>query len=190
MIFDPQKHHRRSIRAKGHDYRQAGAYFITICTHERICLFGDVMAGVTHLSAAGEKVLMAWCDLPDHHAGLELDAFTVMPNHVHGILFLPPVDAPHANAIGAQPAERFGRSLSGSLGTIVRSFKSASSRAIHTGDCSESPTVWQRNYFERIIRSEAMLNSIRQYIDMNPANWPRDEENPRHGRPTGWHQEQ
>ena len=85
MTYDPQKHHRRSIRLKGYDYSQAGAYFITIVAQARACLFGEVVDGEMRLNDAGR---MVWDDLPERFPGLELDAFGVMPNHVHGIIIL------------------------------------------------------------------------------------------------------
>ncbi|MCS6925746.1 MAG: hypothetical protein NZ578_07585, partial [Candidatus Binatia bacterium] len=81
MTYDPRKHHRRSIRLKGHDYSQPGAYFVTICTHDRSCLFGDVVDGKMRLNDAGQIVADTWYDLPNHVGGLVLDAFVVMPNH-------------------------------------------------------------------------------------------------------------
>jgi putative transposase len=81
-----ERHHRRSIRLKGYDYSQAGAYFVTICTQDRACLFGDVVNGEMLLNAAGRMVQTVWDDVPNHYPGVELDAFVVMPNHVHGIV--------------------------------------------------------------------------------------------------------
>ncbi|MFN4294850.1 MAG: transposase, partial [Thermoflexales bacterium] len=103
MTYDPQKHHRRSIRLKGYDYSQAGAYFITIVAQDRACLFGEVVDGEMRLNDAGRMVWDEWNALPDRFPGLELDAFVVMPNHVHGIIVLTgsaPDDAP-APAVGA-----------------------------------------------------------------------------------------
>jgi REP element-mobilizing transposase RayT len=88
MTYDPERHHRRSIRLRGYDYRQAGAYFVTICVQDRACLFGEVVDGDMRLSKAGENVQAVWNDLPRRFPGIDLDAFVVMPNHVHGIVFL------------------------------------------------------------------------------------------------------
>jgi hypothetical protein len=97
MAYDPQRHHRRSIRLKGYDYTQPGAYFITICTHGRECLFGEIIDGEMHLNEAGQIVVQSWQDLPNHVPNVQLDAFVVMPNHVHGIIII----TDHAGGIGA-----------------------------------------------------------------------------------------
>lgn len=88
MTYDPEKHHRRSIRLKGYDYTQPGAYFITICTQGRECLFGEIIDGEMHLDEAGQIVVQTWQDLPNHVSNVQLDAFVVMPNHVHGIIII------------------------------------------------------------------------------------------------------
>jgi REP element-mobilizing transposase RayT len=95
MRFDPEKHHRRSIRLKGYDYRRQGAYFVTICTHDRLCLFGEVVGGEMRLNEYGRIALGCWKEIPLHFPQAELDAFVVMPNHVHGIIVLT-VGARHA----------------------------------------------------------------------------------------------
>jgi len=86
--YDPNRHHRRSIRLKNYDYSQAGAYFVTICTHGHIHLFGEVVDGEMRLNPFGEIVQAVWFDLPQHYGHVQLDAFVVMPNHVHGIIVL------------------------------------------------------------------------------------------------------
>jgi REP element-mobilizing transposase RayT len=88
LKYNPTKHHRRSIRLQGYDYTAAGAYFITICTHQRQCLFGEIIDGVMQLNATGLCVEACWRSLPRHFETLELDAFVIMPNHLHGILLL------------------------------------------------------------------------------------------------------
>jgi len=88
MAYDPEKHHRRNIRLKGYDYTQPGAYFIAICTHGRECLFGEIIDGEMHLNEAGQIVVQTWQDLPNHGPSVQLDAFVVMPNHVHGIIII------------------------------------------------------------------------------------------------------
>jgi REP element-mobilizing transposase RayT len=88
MPYDPERHHRRSIRLKGYDYSQAGAYFVTINVHQRRCILGEVMGGEVRLSPAGDMVLDVWEAIPDHYPGVDVDAFVVMPNHIHGIIVL------------------------------------------------------------------------------------------------------
>jgi REP element-mobilizing transposase RayT len=86
--FNPDKHHRRSVRLKGYDYTQAGAYFVTICTQNRECLFGDILEGMMRLNNVGQTVESVWNELPQHYPGVDIDAFGVMPNHIHGIIIL------------------------------------------------------------------------------------------------------
>ena len=180
--FDPDTHHRRSIRLKGYDYSQAGAYFFTICTRDRGCLFGEIVDGEMRLNSLGEIVQDCWDDLPRHYPQIELDAFVIMPNHVHGIVFITDVGAqfiaPSAQDTNHAPT----------LGEIVRAFKARSTRLIRKTDdgtmkqdainCAPTGFGWQRNYYEHIIRDETALNNIRRYIIENPLRWADDEENP------------
>jgi len=126
--YDPEKHHRRSIRLQGYDYTQPGAYFVTICTQTRACLFGAVADGEMQLSNPGQIAKAAWDELPARFPSVRLDAFIVMPNHVHGIIM-----------VGAQfiaPSDGFGATNPGvmnhapTLGNIVRAYKAASTRLI------------------------------------------------------------
>ena len=189
MHYDPERHHRRSIRLKGYDYAHVGAYFVTICVWQRECLFGDVAGGVVALSAAGGLVQQAWVDLPARYVGVSLDAFVVMPNHVHGILFIAGLEADDDRREEPAPGTDSGRHEEGAtssaptLGQIVRAYKSLSAVAVnrHLGR-SERP-VWQRNYYEHIIRGEDALNDIRLYITRNPPCWDKDAENPANVRP-------
>ncbi len=184
--FEPRR--RRSIRLKGYDYAQAGAYFVTICAHGRECLFGDVPGGEARLNECGELIEACWNDIPSHFLRVQLDAFVIMPNHVHGILHtLEPHSAATVGARHAVPlpgnaphrqAERFSRPVVGSIPTIVRSVKSATTRRINERRGTPGVPIWQRNYYEHIIRDEASLNRIRQYIVDNPARWASDPENP------------
>src|SRR3990172_7834035 len=88
MRYDAEKHHRRSIRLRGYDYAQAGAYFVTICTQNRECLFGEVVDGQMVLNDPGKILESVWSELPDHYPGVDVDAFVIMPNHIHGIVIL------------------------------------------------------------------------------------------------------
>jgi len=157
---------RKPIRLRHYDYREAGAYFITICTREREPLFDD--------SRMREIASDAWRSLPEHHAGVEIDEFVLMPNHVHGILFL---DGRHVD-VGAQPAAPAVHVAPGSLGAVVRSYKVAVTGAAHASGPSFGASIWQRNYHDRIIRSDRALQAIRQYIIDNPARWAFDRYNP------------
>lgn len=185
MKYNPTKHHRRSIRLKEYDYTAAGAYFITICTHQRQCLFGEIIDGVMQLNATGLCVEACWQSLPRHFETLELDAFVIMPNHLHGILLLDG-DIGRGKAFG-QKALRSYRNLepnasplqphgtqSGSVGAIIQNFKSVSTRKINRINHRNGKTIWQRNYYECIIRDESALQAIRQYIRNNPLSWELD----------------
>ena len=130
------------------------------------------------LSEAGEIAAACWKQIPDHFSHVALDAFVIMPNHLHGILFL--VGARHAVPLQAasQRTERFGKPVPGSVPTIVRSFKSAATRRINALRGAPGSPVWQRNYYEHIIRGESALQSIRRYITENPQRWHLDRYNP------------
>ena len=172
MRHDPNKHHRRSIRLKGFDYAQENAYFVTICTQNGTCLFGEIMNEQMRLNDAGRVAQMVWKTIPNHFPQVEIDASVVMLNHVHGIIII--VGATHAS-----PPRQSGPPK-GSLGAIVGSYKSAVSRRINQLHRTPGATVWQRNYYEHIIRNDTALNRLRQYIIDNPARWADDQENPIH----------
>ncbi len=169
MVFDPDKHHRRSIRLRGHDYSQPGLYFVTICTQDRECLFGEIRNGKMLLNEAGAAVLQTWNALPERFAPVETDSFVVMPNHVHGVIGLYPVRQAKRGAASRSPI---------TLGRIIRAFKSlsamAASRLLHRA----GRPLWQRNYYEHIIRRGRDLDDLREYIRQNPVRWEEDQENP------------
>jgi REP element-mobilizing transposase RayT len=177
MSFDPGKHHRRSIRLPGHDYGQVGAYFITVCTRNRQCLFGDVVDEAMRLNECGETVEHEWSRTGVLRRNLVPDAFIVMPNHFHAIVTLP--DSGRGVLQYAPTADQPSlRSPSQTIGAIVRGFKSAVTRQINALRRTARVSVWQRNYYEHIIRSEASLNAIRCYIESNPLLWRYDAYNP------------
>jgi len=239
--YDPDKHHRSSIRLKGYDYTQHGAYFVTIVAQDRSCLFGQVTDGEIHLNDAGQMVQTVWSELPLFYPGVQNDAFVVMPNHVHGIVVLvgpatrgyarpgsddvpPPVGAaprgrpgpgpgdttqsgmedpsgmPAGNSIEPALDNSMNRGPGGrgqargpaptavnvarmSLGDVVHRFKTMTTKRYadgvkHSGWPPFRGRLWQRNYYEHIIRSEADLNRIRRYVEENPLAWGTDEENP------------
>ena len=176
MKPNPGRHRRRSIRLKDYDYSQAGAYFITICTQNGRYLFGDVVNSEIRLNELGQVVEIEWLKTAEIRENVELDEFVVMPNHFHGILVI--IGDGRGTACRAPTFEQFGKSLSGSLPTIVRSFKSAAAKHINEMRSTPGVPIWQRNYYEHVIRSEDDLNHIREYIVNNPVNWDLDEENP------------
>jgi putative transposase len=163
-------HDRRSLRLDGYDYAQAGAYFVTICTQDRLCLFGDIADGEMQLNDAGRMVRSVWEGLPDRFAAMELDAFVVMPNHVHAI-------ATFVGAGLALPGENGAASSAPTLGDMVRAFKSLSAIRVNRLMLRSGP-LWQRNYYEHVIRNERELDKIREYIATNPLKWALDRENP------------
>ncbi len=182
MCADLERHHRRSIRLRGYDYTHAGAYFVTVCTWQRECVLGRIEDGILIPSEWGRIVDECWRALPSHFPNIALDAFAIMPNHVHGIIVIRNdsnsddrrgeafLKAPNASPLqGTQP---------GSLGAILQNFKSVSTRKINqTRDIPDLP-VWQRNYYEHIVRDERELEGIREYIVNNPVRWETDVENP------------
>ena len=180
---DELKKGRRSIRLGDFVYSQPGAYFVTICTLDRECLFGDVVDGNVALNRLGEIAQRCWHEIPDHFLNVEQDDFIVMPNHVHGLIMI--VGATHTSALQpilntAQQPRRIwpGGVKSGSLGAIIGSYKSAVTRQINTIHNTPGAKLWQRNYYEHIIRSDDEINRVRTYISQNPAKWEFDRENP------------
>lgn len=164
---------RQSIRLKDYDYSASGAYFVTICTYERACLLGDVIEEQVHFSEFGRIVSDVWNRLPEHYGNLELDAFVVMPNHVHGIMLLDDEQRAGSKLRFDKPAPTHA-----ALSEIVRAFKTFSSRACNAVRGTTGKPFWQRSFYEHIIRDEVSLNKIREYILSNPASWSTDKENP------------
>jgi REP element-mobilizing transposase RayT len=171
---------RRSIRLQRFDYARPGAYFITICTEGRACLFGEVVDGEMRRYECGLLVHDIWETIPDHHPNVELDAFIVMPNHIHGILIIMQGRGTtrRATAGNTPPYEQFQKPVAGSIPTIIRSFKSAVTKQINELRHTPGGVVWQRNYYEHVVRSERDLNRIRAYIQNNPARWAEDRNPP------------
>ena len=175
MKFDPDIHHRRSIRLKGYDYSQAGAYFVTIVTWQREMLFGEITDGELVLNEFGQIVSEKWQWLESQYRYIELGAWIVMPNHFHGILVI----------------HDFGRGGSRSaptpikrkpLGGLIGAFKTVSTKHINLLRNTEGQLVWQRNYYEHIIRNEPEMDRISRYIESNPSQWAEDDENPNNVR--------
>jgi REP element-mobilizing transposase RayT len=176
VAYDPEKHHRRSIRLEGYDYRCEGAYFITICTRDRACVFGTVADDAVKLSQRGMIAEACWHDIPNHRPYVSLDKLIVMPNHIHGILW---IDA-HGDAQRATQVSplQHPRLLPESLGAIVGAYKAAVTRNINKIRPGAAADLWQPNYFEHIIRDQRGLVELRDYIVLNPQRWARDLENP------------
>ena len=203
MRYDPAVQQRRSVRLAGYDYAQAGAYYLTICAYERRCVFGRVVGEEMVLTRWGEVVAEEWVRSGAMRPGVEMDAFVVMPNHLHGIVVFtvgadgcPPErkqgrgagrGAPMA--LGRRWPERAGerdgahsgaplRRTARSVGSLVAQFKATAARRINVARETPGAPVWQRNYYEHVIRDEGDLEEIRRYIAENPQRWGEDRENP------------
>src|SRR3989338_4277515 len=168
--------HRRSIRLQGYDYSQAGAYFVTICAQGSECLFGGIENDVMALNGYGCVVHDEWLRTAEIRAEIQTGEFVVMPNHFHGILIIDPGTAGMGRGTGgrAPTMERFGQPISGSLPTIIRAFKSAVTKRINEIRQLPGVPVWQRNYYEHVIRNEADYGQIAEYIADNPRRWEED----------------
>jgi REP element-mobilizing transposase RayT len=175
--MQPDNHHRRSIRLSGYDYSQTNTYFVTICAVQRQCLFGDVRDGEVRLYEAGQIVIEEWLKTARLKPYVRIDEFVVMPNHFHGILAV--VKENEGTARRAPTVREFGRPVAGSLSSIIGAFKSTVARRINSSKGTPGAPVWQRNFYEHVIRDETSLNRIREYIINNPLSWELDQENPR-----------
>jgi len=211
MKFHPEIHHRRSIRLQGYDYAQAGAYFVTVCSQNRECLFGKIENDEMRLNPAGTMIESVWNEIPANYPGIDIAEFIVMPNHIHGIIVIvgaTPCGCPtHAtqHPVGATPRgcpthttpHPVGATPRGcpphgcpettrlSLPDVVHRFKTMTTKRYADGvkQCGWPPfpeRLWQRNYWEHVIRNESDLARIREYIQNNPTQWALDRLNPQH----------
>ena len=210
MAYDPDKHHRRSIRLKNYDYSWSGMYFVTICVQNRELLFGKIVGDEMHLNEAGQMVQSVWGTLPERFSNFESDEFVVMPNHFHGILIIKPerlteetkasieegtslVDVPASIDSMGTLLDTFTLEVSitnenepetaPSLGDAIGALKSMTTHKYIQGVRQHDwapfdRRLWQRNYWEHIIRNEMSLNEIRGYICNNPASWVNDRLHP------------
>jgi putative transposase len=187
-------HNRRSIRLPGFDYSRPGYYFVTVCIHDRKRnLFGVVVDNRVELNNLGCIVQNEILKTEQMRADVKIDEFVIMPNHVHAIINIyghcrgtlqrAPTEQ-RDGVIGSEQhapteskTERFGKPTSNSIPTIIRLIKSTITKQINLLRNSPSMTVWQRNYYEHIIRDENFLYFIRKYIQENPENWYNDYEN-------------
>lgn len=173
MSYDPAKHHRRSTRLRGYDYRQAGIYHVTICSFEKRCVFGKIENDEFIPNPYGRIVMDCWVDVENHTPFPTLDEWQLMPNHLHGLLVFSA-----EKIVGGDSAEPQFQVPTGSLGVVIHSFKAAVRRRINAARAERELTpvdVWQSNYDEYIVRDEDDLNCIRRYIIENPLNWESDE---------------
>jgi len=190
MHIDPIIHHRKSIRLKGYDYSKPGGYFVTMVAMGREYLFGEVVCGEMLVNALGSIVQDCWGEIPLHFPNVETDAFVVMPNHVHGIIFIHESNredtsarrgtiyrAPtRENRDSASIKGQFGKPTVGSISTIIRTFKASVTR--RAGRELNSENTWQRNFYEHILRNQVDYERIAGTILENPVTREQDEENP------------
>lgn len=180
MKYNPDKHHRHSIRLKGYDYAQPGAYFITICTQNRACLFGEIVDGEMMLNDAGKMVDNEWLILPGRFANIRLRGHVVMPNHFHAVLEIIDGAVSPATVIEPMMAVEPGAVVPAqTVGDIVGAFQSIVTVKYIRGVKTEkwqsfNKKLWQRNYWEHIVRDESELDRICRYIKNNPQNWRDD----------------
>jgi putative transposase len=195
MKYNPDHHHRRSIRLPEYDYSQSGIYFVTICTYQKQCLFGDIENGKMFLNQIGKIVREEWLKSAQIRREIELDEWVIMPNHLHGIVMIVENDVVNIGdennknnnkdadlikgaSLAPLQGNIFWQRKPRSLSSFVGGFKSAVTRRIK-GFCTQSsPLIWQRNYYESIVRDEEKLNQIREYISDNPQKWAEDPEKP------------
>jgi putative transposase len=204
MISIEITHNRRSVRLKGYDYSKAGLYFITICVKDRECLFGDIENGKMTLNDAGKIASECWLEIPKHFPDAVLHEHIVMPNHVHGIIELikpgsqtiesgtsvgvqnfEPLQSPNdsLSSIGVenfQPQRNeYQKMIPHSIGSIVRGFKTGVTKWFRNNSVGiekfQPLQIWQRNYYEHIIRNEISFHKISEYIINNPKNWNKDD---------------
>lgn len=162
--------HRRSIRLPGYDYSTSGFYFVTICTYGRKWTLGEIVDHQVVLAPLGEVVYEEWWKAGLIRPDLAVDEFIVMPNHLHGLVQFGCENAAKGDRQGARNAPL---PRASSLGSLVAGYKASVTRRA-TDDLGLRHRVWQRNYYERVIRNERQLAAVREYIVGNPRNWSHD----------------
>ena len=168
---------RRSIRLQGYDYSQAGVYFVTIVTQGRACLFGEVVDGIVHLNSTGRMISDCWQWLESQYPCVALDEYVLMPNHLHGLIMI----TDNVRRGGSRTAPTGADSPAGKrkpLGRLIGAFKTVSTKQFNSAHGKSGSPLWQRNFFEHVVRRDESLDKIRQYIRDNPARWEFDRENP------------
>jgi REP element-mobilizing transposase RayT len=180
MKFDPEKHHRQSIRLRDYNYSQPGYYFLTICTYKKQCWFGEIKNDQMYINQIGKIVANEWLNTPKIRPNFQLDEWVIMPNHLHGIVIINErisglVDE-KITLWGARNAPL--RQEPNSISSFVAGFKSAATKRINLLRDNRDIPIWQRNYYESIIRDEQSLITIQEYIKNNPCQWQKDSDNP------------
>lgn len=175
MNYNPKEHHQRSTRLKAYDYSNPNWYYVTICTYDRKHLFGEVKNSKMILNEYGKIVEEEWLKTKKLRKNIDLDYYIIMPNHFHGILIIECRDTACCVPTKANENRRFREMQPGSLSVIMRSFKSAVTKRINDLRKTPSKEVWQKGFYEHIIRNERDLYKIRKYIELNPLQWEIDE---------------
>lgn len=186
---------RKSLRLPGYDYKWTGYYFVTICAQNRKCLFGKIIDGKMQLNIVGKMVDKWWLKLPDRFGNVELDIYQIMPNHLHGIVIIEDKQFVGAGLVPARnkratTKRATTRVAPTTLGDIIGTFKSLTTnnyiRNVKAKNWARfEKHLWQRNYYEHIIRNEKDLQRIQEYIFHNPVNWDKDEDNPKNWKKNG-----
>jgi putative transposase len=164
---------RKYVRLPEHDYSTAGVYFVTICTLNKQCLFGEIKNGTMRPNLYGKIVQQSWNDIPKHYSDINNEIFSMMPNHVHGIIII--TDDNGRSGLKPDPTNRH------ALPEIIRGFKTFSAKGINEFRQSPGVQIWQRSFYEHIIRTEKEYHEIGEYIYHNPQKWDSDTENPNTG---------
>ncbi|HET6273893.1 MAG TPA: transposase [Bacteroidota bacterium] len=170
---------RNSLRLSGYDYSRPGGYFVTICTAGRRCILGKVVDGKVELSHVGKIVESCWRQISDHFPGIRVSVFQIMPNHVHGIIEIKE-DARRGVQLNAPTGNRFSKisPKKGTLGVIVRTFKAAVLTGLRKAGKSTGDSIWQRSFYDHIIRDDVDHFFVNRYIELNPLLWYMDSDNP------------
>jgi len=202
MTYNPDIHKRQSIRLKGYDYSQSGLYFITICCYQRECLFGNIINSQIILNNFGQLIKEEWLKSAEIRKEIEFDDFVIMPNHFHGIVIINQeinsdfmkndVDFQDNNvgANGRSPLQQIQSSRPKismkpkSISSLIAGFKSATTKKINIIRNTPQNPVWQRNYYDHIIRNDESLARIREYVQNNPLSWENDQLH--HNNPSKW----
>jgi putative transposase len=177
LAIDNQMYQRHSIRLKDYDYSLEGAYFVTTCANGYKCLFGEIENGKMCLNRFGSIVNEFWVEIPAHFTNVVIDTFVAMPNHLHAIVTIVndrrgEVTSPTQKGAETAPLRKH------TLGQIIAYFKYQTTKSINKIRLTPGNRIWQRNYYEHVIRNENDLNEVRQYVIDNPVQWDMDENNP------------
>lgn len=166
------KQRRNSLRHPHYDYTETGAYFITICAHKGISIFGRIVDTTMQLNPLGHIAHQAWLDLPSRHPHIGVEPFVIMPNHVHALVWI------LTEIVTKGSAREYGKPIAGSISTVVNAYKVSVTKLAISAGLIPGPPLWQRNFYDRIVRDERELANIQEYIRTNPARWLGDQLHP------------